>query len=213
MTKISESKTLTGNPTLVNSGFEDPVYNPLQLLQEWLTQAEQLNVSEPYGLVLSTVDTTGHPSSRVVLLKTIDDMGIVFASSATSKKGIDISHQSAVAGTLWWRETMQQVNFIGYATRLSATKSDAIWMKRTRDAQAVAAISHQSAAIVNEESMRCAVTKLIDSDMNIVRPETWHAYHVAIHEIEFWHGSEDRFHHRLRYKVGNDVWNYQRLQP
>ncbi len=112
MTKVSEIKTLTGNPALVR--FEDDalLHNPLHVLKKF-KDAEHLGVREPGSLILSTVDRHKKPLSRVVLLKTIDDTGVIFASSSASKKGKDIATNPFVAGTLWWRETLQQVNFMG----------------------------------------------------------------------------------------------------
>ena len=173
----------------------------------------KLNVSEPGGLVLSTVDSNGKTISRVVLLNTIDDTGVIFASSSNSKKGMDISNNASVAGTLWWRETMQQVNFMGHAARMLPSISDDIWSGRTLEAQAVSAISEQSAVVVDEELMRQRIKDLINSKTNIPRPETWCAYHITIQDIEFWLGSQDRFHHRVQYKMNNDVWYHQKLQP
>ena len=213
MTKIPEPKTLTGNPALVHSGFDEFPHNPLHLLQNWFCDAIKLNVSEPGGLVLSTVDSNSKPFSRVVLLKTIDDTGVVFASSSNSKKGMDISNNTSVAGTLWWRETMQQVNFMGYAAKIQPSISDEIWNGRTREAQAVATISEQSAAMADEELMRQRIKDLINSKTNIPRPETWCAYHITIQDIEFWLGNQDRFHHRVHYKLNDGVWHHQKLQP
>ena len=74
-----EAKTLTGNPDLVISGFDCPPDNPLDLLQSWLHTADLLKISEPRGLVLSTVNDKGIPSSRVILLKTVNESGVTFA--------------------------------------------------------------------------------------------------------------------------------------
>lgn len=205
MTKIPGLKTLTGDPALVHSGFDELPHNPLHLLKSWFHDATKLNVSEPGGFILSTVDGNSKPFSRVVLLKTIDDTGVSFASSSNSKKGMDISNNTAGDGTLWWRETMQQVNFIGHAAKMLPSISDEIWNGRTREAQAVAAISDQSATMVDEELMRQRIKDLINSKTNIPRPETWCAYHIAIQDIEFWLGSQDRFHHRVQYKLNHNV--------
>jgi len=213
MTKIPEPKTLTGNPALVHAGFDALLSNPLHLLQNWFKQAIKLNVSEPGGLVLSTVDSNGKPFSRVVLLKTIGDTGVVFASSSNSKKGMEISNNTSVAGTLWWRETMQQVSFMGHAAKMLPSISDKIWNGRTREAKAVAAISEQSAVMLDEERIKQRIKHLINSKTNIPRPETWCAYHITIQDIEFWLGSQDRFHHRVQYKLNHNVWQHQKLQP
>jgi len=213
--KLSDNKetTLTGNPDLVNPGFDCPPDNPLHLLQGWLTTAELLKASEPRGLVLSTVSKNGIPSSRVVLLKTADETGVIFTSSAESQKGKDIYANPIAAGTLWWRETMQQVNFHGKVTKLAPDISDKIFKERPLEAQAVATVSFQSAIMKDEKILREEVSKLLSQPSSIVRPQTWHAYYITIKSIEFWHGSKNRFHQRLRYDLKNNTWYHHKLQP
>jgi pyridoxamine-phosphate oxidase len=206
-------KTLTGNPDLVKPGFEQPPENPLFLLQQWLVMAEQLQIVEPRGFVLSTVDVYGKPSSRVVLVKTVDDSGVVFASSEHSHKGIELSKNPVASGTLWWRESVQQINFFGTVTKLAAEISDDIFLNRTREAQAVAALSHQSATMTDEINLRAEIKKLVNQSGKIVRPTSWCAYHISLKTIEFWHGAQNRFHDRLRYDLKNGVWYHQKLQP
>ncbi|MCE3239317.1 MAG: phenazine biosynthesis protein, partial [Gammaproteobacteria bacterium] len=111
--------TLTGNPSLVTPNFDAPASNPLLMLKDWLKEAERLRINEPRSLVLSTVNQSGRPSSRVVFLRDCDDEGIVFATSQVSAKGKDLILNPWAAGTLWWRETLQQINFQGRAIQLS----------------------------------------------------------------------------------------------
>jgi len=164
--------TLTGNPDLVNPGFDCPPDNPLHLLQRWLKAAELLKVSEPRGLVLSTVSNNGRPSSRVVLLKTADETGIIFTSSEESQKGKDIYANPIAAGTLWWRETMQQVNFQGKVTRLTPDISDRVFKERPLEAQAIATLSLQSSPMKDEKILREEISKLLSQPSSIVRPQT-----------------------------------------
>jgi len=205
--------TLTGNHNAVDPGFDIPPSNPLSLFKQWLKSAEDLKVSEPRGLVLSTADALGHPSSRVVLLKHLDDKGAVFSSSSVSQKGLDLASNPMAAGTLWWRETMQQINFSGSVAILPDDISDSIFNDRTIEAKAVSALSLQSSIMENEKYLRRSVSNLIEADKYILRPKTWHAYHISINNIEFWHGSPDRFHNRLRYSLKNGVWQHHKLQP
>ena len=62
------TQSLTGNPTLVDPGFDTPPSNPMSLFQRWLEEAEKVNVQEPRALILSTINTQMRPSSRVVFL-------------------------------------------------------------------------------------------------------------------------------------------------
>ena len=206
-------KTLTGDPTLVKSGFGSLPNDPLILLKQWLEAADSLQVEEPRGFVISTVDASGRPSSRVIVMKKLDDTGIIFSTSSESAKGKDLKLNPWVAGTLWWRETMQQINIQGRVRVLSDKKSDEIFHERIREAQAIAVVSKQSAPLKDEEMLKLEILNLVHREGEIERPWTWHAYHLAIESIEFWHGSKDRFHKRLHYKLDNGTWYHQRLQP
>ncbi|MBX9977038.1 MAG: pyridoxal 5'-phosphate synthase [Alphaproteobacteria bacterium] len=205
--------TLSGDPTLIDAGLDDPPSHPLVLLKKWMKEAESLCIREPKGLVLSTVDKRGRPSSRVVLLKKIDDRGIIFATSSESAKGRDLAMHPFASGNLWWRETMQQVNFEGSVTRLSEEESDAIFKERPRTAQAVAALTQQSTIMHNESELKDKIAELIALKDPILRPQHICAYHIAPESMEFWLGSHDRFHKRLRYDMKDGSWQWQRLQP
>ncbi len=205
--------TLTGNPTLVNTNFNTPPNDPLDMLREWLNIADKLGISEPRGMVLATVNNDNRPSSRVVLIKECDEKGVIFSSSEESAKGKDLKINPWASGTLWWRETLQQINFQGQVFRLSAETSDLIFQQRPRDAQAVAIISNQSEPLVDEQELRDRVFKLINQKEKLERPKRWKAYHFVLESIEFWHGSMDRFHKRLRYDLINGFWQHKKLQP
>ncbi len=206
-------RTLTGDPRLVKSGFDSRPNDPLVMFKQWLEAADSLQVKEPRGFVLSTVDAVGRPSSRVIVLKELDDAGIIFSTSGESAKGKDLKLNFWASGTVWWRETMQQINIQGRVRTVSDKKSDEIFHERIREAQAIAVLSKQSAPLNDEEILKLEVFNLVQREGEIERPSTWHAYHLAIESIEFWHGSKDRFHKRLHYKLDNGTWSHQRLQP
>lgn len=205
--------TLTGNPNMVDSGFNAPPRNPMSLFKQWVAKADALKVSEPRGFVLSTLDKHGKPSSRIVLLKDLDDRGIIFSTSSLSQKGRDLSSNSNVSGSFWWRETMQQINFVGSATILPDEISDKIFNERSLEAKAVAVASIQSDAMQDEEALKEVVSSLLNSTKEFKRPETWHAYYINIESIEFWLGNQNRFHNRLRYDLIDKIWHHKRLQP
>lgn len=211
--KDLELTTLTGNPDLIRSGFDNPPVNPLDLFQRWLETADRLKIVEPRGFILSTIDSSGKPSSRVILLRNLDENGVIFASSETSQKGRDLSTNPLAAGTLWWRETLQQINFFGRTNVLSVEMSDAIFRERTREAQAVTVLSAQSTPMVSEKKLQDAIATFMKQPGEIVRPNAWHAYHIFLERIEFWHGGRNRFHQRLRYDLENGIWHHQKLQP
>ncbi len=210
---MSNIDTLTGNPPPTTIDFNNPPSNPLLLLQAWLKKADELNISEPRSLVLATVDQHNRPSTRVILLKECTDTGVIFGTSQASRKGQELESNPSAAGNLWWRETIQQINFQGRVVKLPADVSDAAFQARPRDGQALSYFSQQSDIMRDEASLKKQVQQLMNSADKIARPERWHAYHLIIESIEFWQGSQDRFHKRLRYDLLNGAWQHQTLQP
>ncbi|MGW3508008.1 pyridoxine 5'-phosphate oxidase C-terminal domain-containing protein [Streptomyces sp. NPDC000994] len=47
----------------------------------------------------------------------------------------------------------------------------------------------------------------------VSRPEGWSGSLLRPESIEFWYGSPDRLHRRLRYGKAESGWRHQRLQP
>jgi len=207
--------TLQGEPELVDPDFNALPPDPLIKLRLCLEAAHKLGISEPMGLLLSTVDGQGRPWSRVVLMKDCDTTGVVFGTSEDSSKGRDFKANSCASGTLWWRETVQQIHLQGRVTCLSDAQSDELFQSRTRDAQAIAVLSHQRIPFTSadEYDLKVKVLELVNSKKIIMRPSQWHAYHLKAEAMEFWYGSKDRFHKRVRYDIGDGVWTHQRLQP
>lgn len=208
---IEAKNTLTGNPALINSGFDSPPDNPLVLLKDWFKQAENLKIVEARAMVLSTVNVDHKPSNRVVLITNFED-GIVFGTHEESRKGREIANNPYVAGNLFWRETMQQINFQGIISQLSDEESDCEFAKRIPEAQAVTVCATPSAPMLDEIQLKKLVQDLL-KQKKIDRPQKWHLYQIKLEHIEFWVGSQDRFHQRLRYDLINNIWQHQRLQP
>ncbi len=91
--------------------------------------------------------------------------------------------------------------------------SDALFQARPVAAQATTAISQQSRPLVDEAELRSGAAELAATSGTVPRPDSWGAYQLQPQEIEFWHGSADRLHRRLRYDLVDEQWTPVRLQP
>ena len=123
--------------------------NPIQLLDDWISRARELSVIEANAMVLATVDQHGHPSARTVLLKGLDEAGLVFYTNYESRKGRDIAANPNVAAVFTWLPLERQVRIEGRVERLSAEESDAYFAIRPRGSQIGAAASPQSEPVPN----------------------------------------------------------------
>jgi pyridoxamine-phosphate oxidase len=205
-------ETLSGDAELELPEFEAPPEDPLPLLDHWLRSADERGVREPRALALATADAAGRPSNRIVLLKSIAPT-IVFAFSYESRKGQELAVNPRAAGTLYWRETLQQIVFEGQVEKMSEAESDALFAERPRSGQATTVASNQGEALEDPEALRRIADGLARSKEPLQRPKDWWGYRLDPDLIEFWHGSKDRLHRRLLYVKTNGAWTHKRLQP
>jgi len=211
-----QTQTLSGATDLDLPEFDTPPADPLPLLLGWLESAVAREVREPYAAVLATADVEGRPSTRVLLVKDIAASGLVFTSFTGSRKGTELAARPWASLTFYWRETLQQITVGGPVEQVSAAESDELFARRPRAARATTAVSRQSRPLTDEQALRDRAKSLLADEADVPRPAEWTGYRLLPTTVEFWYGSPDRLHRRLRYdRPGTDTtaWTHERLQP
>lgn len=206
-------EALSGDSTLVLPEFDRPPADPLTLAREWLAAAEAAGVREPRAATLATATASGRVSARTLLIKDIGPAGVIMGFSEASRKGRELSENPRAVINLYWRERLQQLTVAGTLSPAGDAESDALFQDRVRGAQAVAATAHQSDVLADVAGLRETVDQVAAAPGPIPRPAGWHAWLLVPDELEFWHGSTDRFHRRLRYLKDGAGFRAERLQP
>ena len=196
----------------LGSEFDEFPEDPVSLLRRWFELAVPRGVREPGALALATVARSGRPSSRMVQLSRITGRGIVFATHAGSRKGIEFAETGRWAGTFYWRETNQQISLAGHVERLGDAEADALWAVRPAPANAMSVATRQSELLTDERELLDRARSLEQAGP-LERPSTWLAYELVADEVEFWQSSPDRLYRRLRYDLDGTGWTARRLQP
>ena len=185
-------------------------------LARWLAEARTAGLPEPNAMVLSTVSADGAPSSRMVLLKGLDDGGLVFYTNYGSRKSRDLATNPRCCLLFPWQPLQRQVRVEGVARRLAGEVSDRYFATRPRGAQLGAWASRQSTVVANREELEdayaAAQARWPDAEP-VPRPEEWGGFVLDPHTVEFWQGRPDRMHDRLRYRRTGDAWFVERLAP
>lgn len=198
----------------LNETSVDP--DPVQQLQRWLDEASAAKLLEPSAMTLATARPDGTPSARVVLLKGLDEHGLVFFTDSRSRKGADLSANPQAALCFWWGELERQVRVSGDVHPVSAADSDAYYRSRPEGSRISAWASHQSQVVPSRavlEAQWAEAARRLDGG-DIPRPAYWGGYRVAPVEYEFWQGRPNRLHDRLRYRRGSSArWVIERLSP
>ena len=194
----------------------DAAANPVDQLRRWLDDAEQADVPEPNAMVVATVDATGRPSLRNVLLRGLsDDAVLEFFTNRRSHKGHDIAGNPNVCLSFSWLGLHRQVRVNGVATPLDDARSDDYFASRPRDSQISAWASRQSSVIPDRAALERAVAEIEArfEGIEVTRPPFWGGYAVRSTEFEFWQGRASRLHDRLHYWRHGDQWRLERLAP
>ncbi|MCC6795231.1 MAG: pyridoxamine 5'-phosphate oxidase [Candidatus Hydrogenedentes bacterium] len=189
--------------------------NPIELFRQWFDEAKQCGLREPTAMCLSTATRDGAPSSRMVLLKSVDDRGFVFYTNLGSRKAGEIESNSRVALNFYWMPLGKQVRIEGVAESVSSEEADAYFASRDRQSQIGAYASKQSQPIEGyfELERRAAEFALKFGVGKVPRPEFWSGYRVVPSAIEFWMEKPFRLHERLVYSRTESGWTTQWLFP
>lgn len=194
----------------------DLAADPFAQFDHWMREAIETQVLEPNAMAVATVDATGRPNLRNVLLKAFDSRGLVFYTNYESAKAHDIAANPRVALMFTWLPLERQVVITGQAAKISAAESLKYFLSRPRDSQIGAWASQQSKVITTRSLLE---TKFAEMKAKFLRgdiplPDHWGGYRVVPGTFEFWQGRPNRMHDRFRYRLEPDgAWSIARLMP
>jgi pyridoxamine 5'-phosphate oxidase len=191
--------------------------SPFALFAEWYALAKTKESNDPEAMALATVDTSGLPDVRMVLLKGHDENGFVFYTNFESAKGVELLATRKAALCFHWKSIRRQIRVRGPITLVTDAEADAYFASRPKDSQIGAWASRQSRALKGRFELETEVAKFAAKYAlsKVPRPPHWSGFRLAPLEIEFWRDRPFRLHDRLVYQrdaVGNP-WRTARLFP
>lgn len=196
---------------------QDVLESPVAQFHLWFQEALDAKVHEPNAMVLCTVGTGMRPSSRVVLLKEVEENGFIFFTNYNSRKAREMAEHPAVSLVFQWHELERQVRVEGVVEKISRHESEVYFHSRPRESQIGAWTSPQSEQIASrsyiEDQLAYWTEKFKDTPV-IPLPDHWGGYRVCPDRVEFWQGRPNRLHDRLVFlRQGESPWVLHRLAP
>jgi pyridoxamine 5'-phosphate oxidase len=196
---------------------DDLPHDPIAAFITWLEAANSAGVHEPNAMVVSSVGDDSAPSSRLVLLKSVDARGFVFYTHLDSRKGRELQANAACALLFPWHALQRQVRIEGTASVVPDAEADDYSQTRPRESQLGAWASPQSWVVEGREALDAAYEKMLrrfDGVEHVPRPHGWSGFLVRPHTIEFWQGRPGRIHDRILYeRLDEHRWQTSRLAP
>ena len=190
--------------------------DPLTQFDLWMKDAIQSEILEPNAMTLCTVDPTGCPQGRIVLLKGYNEHGYRFFTNYGSQKGNDLIHNPRATLVFFWDKLQRQVRITGEVRKISAEDSTAYFKKRPIGSQMGALASPQSQEISDRKVLQDNLEQIqekYEQEKTLDRPDHWGGYTVVASKIEFWQGQSSRLHDRIEFELTNGVWKKKRLAP
>jgi len=193
----------------------DALDSPIAQFKKWFEEVLKTEKSDPTAMILSTVDEHGHPDSRVVLLKSLEEESFVFYTNYQSTKSIQIQKNPYAALNFYWPQMARQVRIRGRVKKVPKELSDKYFETRPVKSQYSAVVSPQSKEITDRNKLEEQLNQLIEKygQKPIVRPDHWGGYRILADEIEFWQGRDNRLHDRIHYYKEKGKWACRRLAP
>ncbi len=189
--------------------------DPFALARRWLEEATAKEPNDPNAIALSTVDATGMPNVRMVLLKEIEADAFVFYTNYGSRKAQELDGAGKAAFVMHWKSLARQIRVRGWSAARTGRRRMPITSRG--HCSPVWGLGVASVAAI-------VIACCFDGRGRKKFPETRNqpaatgvlgGYRIRPTEIEFWADGAFRLHDRFRWSrpdVGSE-WEVVRLSP
>lgn len=189
--------------------------NPFVQFNLWLDAAIKAEISEPTAMNLSTINENNRPSSRIVLLKEVQNDGFIFFTNYQSKKGKEMFENPFVALNFFWADLERQIRIEGIVEKIPQFDSLNYFVSRPKASQLGAVASAQSEKVENRAFLEQKFADLEKeyAEKQVLKPTQWGGYKVIPSYFEFWQGRRSRLHDRIVFEKNNNAWEIYRIAP
>lgn len=212
---MSEIADLRREYSLASLDLDSVDKDPFVQFRKWFDEARASELLEPNAMVVSTVDAQLQPFQRTVLMKALDDRGIVFYTNYKSRKAQHINENARVSLLFPWYGLERQVAVTGVAAKISTKESLQYFTSRPYGSQLGAWVSDQSSVISSRSILEVKWNEMKEKfkEGKVPLPDFWGGFRVIPTSFEFWQGRKSRLHDRILYQQDGEEWQKERLAP
>jgi len=198
----------------------DPAFldkkNPFELFKLWMEEAKKSEPNDPNAVNVATVDSSGQPDNRMVLLKGLTENSFIFYTNLESKKSRDLRNNPKASMCFHWKSLLRQVRIQGSVQLVDGKTADEYYNSRPYESRIGAWASSQSEVMKHRDEFEEKINefkKKYPDQHNVPRPTYWSGWALTPYKIEFWKDVKNRLHQRLCYSRIGEAWSKEILYP
>ncbi len=188
---------------------------PFDTIQNWIEEEKKLGSLSADSVVLATASASGEVHSRVVAIREITHLGILFFTQKKSRKAKDLSENSSASMTLWLPLRQREVVLDGLVEALTENENQGYWETLSRERQ-LRFLTYQSGKPIdslNDLQMRYALLEKNYDNKKIPMNESYCGYRLVPNRIYFYTLGQETFSEVTEYVFLAEKWKKQRVSP
>ncbi|MFT4234816.1 MAG: pyridoxamine 5'-phosphate oxidase family protein [Microbacterium sp.] len=182
--------------------------DPFEMLAEWAPSND--DPSRPLAVV-STVDASGMPDARTVLLTSVMEEAVTFHTDSRSRKVEQLRTNPVAAFVVRWEERGRQLVLRGTVAETPAEEQAASFARRSRYLQLLAWLNTDALAAQPRAERERAWAVFDAAEPSPSAPDSWIGFALTPVEATFWEASPDGPSHRARYRRTSGTWSHSFL--
>ena len=198
----------------------DPAFlneeNPFDLFKAWMEEAKKTEPNDPNAVNVATVDHSGQPDNRIVLLKGLTDKEFIFYTNLQGKKSRDLKANPKASMCFHWKSVLRQIRIQGSVELVDSKTADEYYNSRAYESRIGAWASSQSEVMKHRDEFENKIKEFKEKypdENNVPRPAHWSGWALTPYKIEFWKDVKNRLHQRLCYNRIGQAWSKEILYP
>lgn len=190
--------------------------NPFDIAKSWLAEAEVTEPNDPSAAAMASVDASGMPNVRMVLIKGFEPNAFVFYTNYTSTKAEEILSGGKASFVWHWKSLRRQIRVRGLSEKEEGPTADTYYQSRGLGSRLGAWASDQSSPLATRGVLEARAAEIAETYGDAPpRPPFWGGIRIRPVEMEFWADGANRLHDRFKWarETPNSDWDVTRLFP